>query len=129
MTHLWTLIPHTIPFFLVRTTARLIPPPDTAGYGSQLLDYCHGAISSGKACHSPELLSAPLSSVGAQPATLNGGRSRQAALRDDGAPDATTALLLRGIPGEAGTEGEGGFARCALLSAMLSPMHALRIAV
>lgn len=61
MTHLWTLIPHTIPFFPVRTTACLIPPTpqDTAGYGSQLLDYCHGAISSGKACHSPRITEHP----------------------------------------------------------------------
>lgn len=34
-------------------------PPDTAGCISQLLDYCHGTISSGKACQSPNY-SAPL---------------------------------------------------------------------
>lgn len=77
---------------------------------SQLLDYCHGTISSGKACHSPNYTERPFvlgPSVPRQLATRDGGRTRQAALRVGGAPNAAPALLLRGIPGEARTEREG----------------------
>lgn len=79
---------------------------------SQLLDYCHATISSGKACHSPELLSAPLSSVGARAATLDGGCTRQAALGGGRTPLAASALLLRRLPGEAWTQRKGGSSRC-----------------
>lgn len=129
MTHLWTLIPHTIPFFSSPHNCPFNPPQTQQATAASCWIIATALSHRGRRVTPPELLSAPLSSVGAQPATLNGGRSRQAALRDGGAPDAATALLLRGIPGEAGTEGEGGFARCALLSAMLSPMHALWRAV
>lgn len=46
----------------------------------------------------------------------HGGRTRQAALRLGQPPDAAPALLLRRLPGEAGTEREGGFHPARVLS-------------
>lgn len=48
---------HNCPLNPPQTHSKLQQP------ASQLLDYCHSTISSGKACHSRIILSAPLSSV------------------------------------------------------------------
>lgn len=69
-----------------------------------------------KACHLSQLLSAPLSSVYAQPASdTHGGCTSQTALGNEGS---APSLLLRRIPGKTGTERKGRCSHTANVGAL-----------
>lgn len=75
-----------------------------------------------KACHLSQLLSAPLSSVYAQPASdTHGGCTSQTALGNEGS---APSLLLRRIPGKTGTERKG---RCSNTANLQMSVHCIAL--